>query len=114
VYFKILEDQTSHVLIQFDFKYVSGYITLRLCAKNSSAMTDATRSFYDQPILYRRSKLIAGTDVSLAHAHSRSQWPHGLRLKMSLPAQTLRSWVQIPLEVWMSVCFYFVCVVLCK
>jgi hypothetical protein len=33
----------------------------------------------------------------------RSQLPRGLRYKMSSPAQTLGSWVQIPLDAWMSV-----------
>jgi hypothetical protein len=38
----------------------------------------------------------------------RSQWPRGLRHELSSPAQTLGSWVRIPLEVWMSVCVYSV------
>jgi hypothetical protein len=38
----------------------------------------------------------------------RSHWPHGLRHELSSAAQTLVSWVQIPLETWMSVCVYFV------
>jgi hypothetical protein len=33
----------------------------------------------------------------------RSQGPRGLRHEMSSPAQTLGSWVRIPLETWMSV-----------
>jgi hypothetical protein len=40
----------------------------------------------------------------------RSQWSRGLRHEPSSPARTLGSWVPIPLEVWMSVCFYSVCV----
>jgi hypothetical protein len=32
---------------------------------------------------------------------------------MSSPAQTLGSWVPIPLEAWMSVCFYSVLVLFC-
>jgi hypothetical protein len=43
----------------------------------------------------------------------RSQWPRGLRHEMPFPAQTLGSWVRIPLEAWIFVCFYSVCVVLC-
>jgi hypothetical protein len=39
---------------------------------------------------------------------SRSQWPRGLRHKMSSPAWTLGSWVRIPLEAWMFVCVYSV------
>jgi hypothetical protein len=46
-------------------------------------------------------------------ADSRSQWPRGLRHELSSPAQTLGSWVRIPLEAWMSVCAYSVCAVLC-
>jgi hypothetical protein len=38
----------------------------------------------------------------------RSQWPRGLKHELSSPARTLGSWVQIPLEAWMSLC----CVVL--
>jgi hypothetical protein len=34
---------------------------------------------------------------------SRSQWPHGLRHEPSSPAQTLGSWVRIPLEAYISV-----------
>jgi hypothetical protein len=44
---------------------------------------------------------------------SRSQWRRGLRHEQSSPAQTLGSWVRIPLEAWMSVCFYFVFVLFC-
>jgi hypothetical protein len=33
----------------------------------------------------------------------RSQWPRGLKRELSLPAQTLKPCVRIPLEVWMSV-----------
>jgi hypothetical protein len=39
---------------------------------------------------------------------SRSQWPRGLRHEPSSPAQTLGSWVRIPLEAWMSACVYSV------
>jgi hypothetical protein len=38
----------------------------------------------------------------------RSQWPRGLRHEPSSPAQTLGSWVRIPLEAWISVCVYSV------
>jgi hypothetical protein len=34
----------------------------------------------------------------------RSQWPCSLRHELSSPTPTLRSWVRIPLEVWMFVC----------
>jgi hypothetical protein len=43
----------------------------------------------------------------------RAQWPRGLRHELSSPAQTLGSWVRIPLEAWMPVCFYCVFVVSC-
>jgi hypothetical protein len=46
-------------------------------------------------------------------ASSRSQWPHGLRHEMSSPAQTLGSWVRIPLEACMSVCVYSVFILFC-
>jgi hypothetical protein len=36
----------------------------------------------------------------------RSQWPRGLRHELTSPAQTLGSWVRIPLQAWMSVCVY--------
>jgi hypothetical protein len=39
----------------------------------------------------------------------RSQWPRALRHELSSPAPTLKSWVRIPLESWMSVCVYSVC-----
>jgi hypothetical protein len=37
------------------------------------------------------------------------RWPRGLKHEMSSPARTLRSWILILLEVWMSVCVYSVC-----
>jgi hypothetical protein len=43
---------------------------------------------------------------------ARSQLPRVLRHELSSPAQTLRSWVRIPLKAWMSVCVYSVCAVL--
>jgi hypothetical protein len=43
----------------------------------------------------------------------RSQWPRGLRHELSSPAQTLGSWVRIPLEAWMSGCVYSVFVLFC-
>jgi hypothetical protein len=44
---------------------------------------------------------------------SRSQWPRVLRHEVSPPAQTLVSWVRIPLEACMSVCVYSVFVLSC-
>jgi hypothetical protein len=34
----------------------------------------------------------------------------GLRYEQSSPSLTLGLWVRIPLELWMSVCIYSVCV----
>jgi hypothetical protein len=42
----------------------------------------------------------------------RSQWPRGLRHELSSLARTLWSWVRIPLEVWMSLRLFCVCVVI--
>jgi hypothetical protein len=44
----------------------------------------------------------------------RSQWLRSLRHEMSSPAQTLESWIGIPLEAWLSACVYSVCVALCR
>jgi hypothetical protein len=43
----------------------------------------------------------------------RSECPRGLMHAPSLPARNLELYVRIPLEAWMSVCVYSVCVVLC-
>jgi hypothetical protein len=43
----------------------------------------------------------------------RSEWPRGLRHELSSLARKLGSWIQIPLNAWMSVCLFCVCVVLC-
>jgi hypothetical protein len=40
--------------------------------------------------------------------HGQSQWPRGQKHEMSSPAQTLGSWIRIPLEAWMFVCVYSV------
>jgi hypothetical protein len=40
----------------------------------------------------------------------RSQWPRGLRDEPSSPASTMGLWVRIPLEAWMSVCAFILCV----
>jgi hypothetical protein len=59
---------------------------------------------------------------SLSHAFNkkgkvklsrRSQWPRRLKHEPSSPARTLGSWVQTPLEAWMSVCVYSVFVLFC-
>jgi hypothetical protein len=43
----------------------------------------------------------------------RSEWTRGLRHVLSSPAQTLGSWVPIPIKAWMSVCVYSVFVLFC-
>jgi hypothetical protein len=49
-------------------------------------------------------------NYSIRIKRSRSQWPRSLRHELSSLARTLGSWVRIPLEAWMSVCVYSVCV----
>jgi hypothetical protein len=39
---------------------------------------------------------------------SRSLWPRGLSHELPSLAQTLGSWVLVPLDAWMSVCVYSV------
>jgi hypothetical protein len=45
---------------------------------------------------------------------SLSLWPHSLRHELSSPAQTLGSWVRIPLEALMSVFVYSVFMLFCS
>jgi hypothetical protein len=52
--------------------------------------------------------------VQIYIADIRSCRPRGLRHELFSPAQTLGSWVRIPLEAWMYVCIYSVCPVLCE
>jgi hypothetical protein len=47
------------------------------------------------------------------HIKSRSQWPRGLRHELSSLAPTLGSWIRIPLNAWMSVCAFILCVLFC-
>jgi hypothetical protein len=44
----------------------------------------------------------------LGNDNCRAQWRRGLRHELSSPAQTLGSWVRIPLEAWIYVCIYSV------
>jgi hypothetical protein len=44
----------------------------------------------------------------------RSQWPCSLKHELSSTAQTLGSWVRIPLEAWMPVCVYSLCCSVCR
>jgi hypothetical protein len=46
-------------------------------------------------------------------AELRHGLPRGLRHELSSPAQTLGSWVRIPLKAWMSVCVYSVFMLSC-
>jgi hypothetical protein len=61
-------------------------------------------------LIYRNlcSKRAEGQNNVISYSHSRSQWPHGLTHDLPSPAQTLVSWVQIPLKAWMFMCFYSV------
>jgi hypothetical protein len=43
----------------------------------------------------------------------RSQWHRNLKHELPPPAQTLGSWVRIPLKEWMSVCVYSMFVLFC-
>jgi hypothetical protein len=43
-----------------------------------------------------------------------SQWPRGLGHELSSPAQTLRSWVWIPVKSWMSVFILCLCCPVCR
>jgi hypothetical protein len=43
----------------------------------------------------------------------RTQWPRGLRHKLSSPPRTMGSRVPIPLEAWMSACVYSIFVLSC-
>jgi predicted nucleic acid-binding Zn ribbon protein len=52
------------------------------------------------------------TEPSKRH-DSLSQRPLGLRQELSSPAPTLRSWVRMPFESWMSVCVYSVFLLSC-
>jgi hypothetical protein len=47
------------------------------------------------------------------YSRGRSQWPRRLKDELSSAAWTLESWVRISLEALLSVCVYFICVVLC-
>jgi hypothetical protein len=51
--------------------------------------------------------------MQLTGLFCRSQWPHGLRHKLSSFTRMLGSWLRIPLKAWMSVCVYSIWVVLC-
>jgi hypothetical protein len=52
---------------------------------------------------------LCGSNVNVC----RSEWPRGLTHGPFLPARTLGSWVQIPLEAWLSGCVYSVFVLFC-
>jgi hypothetical protein len=47
--------------------------------------------------------------LALTCSSCRSQWPRGLRHEPSSLAQTLGSWVRIPLKARMSVCAFILC-----
>jgi hypothetical protein len=70
---------------------------------------------YRPPRPITKITLILYTHVYI-HTHTyiyyRSQWPRFLRHELPSPAQTLRSWVAIRLETWISMCVYSVLAVL--
>jgi hypothetical protein len=60
--------------------------------------------------------LLTGGFWVIAHqtkAIDHSGRPRGLRHEPSSPARTLRSWVRIPYEAWMSACVYSEFVLFC-
>jgi hypothetical protein len=57
--------------------------------------------------------IVNSTDSESLIGACRCQWANGLRHELFSPAQTLGSWVPIPLKVWMSVCVYSVFVLAC-
>jgi hypothetical protein len=57
-------------------------------------------------------EVLLGEFVGCSSKSCRSEWPHGLRHELSSLARTLGSWVRIPVEAWMSV-FAFILCVLC-
>jgi hypothetical protein len=62
-----------------------------------------------KPARYRWMRMgIADSVIHLRRCWS--QWSQSVRQEMSSPAQTLGSWVRIPLEVWMSA--FIMCVIL--
>jgi hypothetical protein len=86
----------------------SWFIILQLCWALFVVWCAARASFHSSA-LFPYLRICRYSDLSFG----RSQWPHGLTYELSSFAWTLGSWVQIPLDTWMSVCVYSVCVVLC-
>jgi hypothetical protein len=61
---------------------------------------------------YRFNHIVESHDREIRKAtrsQSRSQWPGRLTHELSSVAQTLGSWVRIPLEAWMSMCAFILC-----
>jgi hypothetical protein len=67
----------------------------------------------ENPLRRKKQAFFLHYLLSFILRRRRSQWPRGLRHELSSPAQTLGSWVRIPLEAWMSVCIYTVFVLSC-
>jgi hypothetical protein len=61
-------------------------------------------------------KKVKKINLSLYLINCRSQFPRGLRHKLSSLARTLESWVRILLKTWMSVCAYilYLCCPMCR
>jgi hypothetical protein len=64
-------------------------------------------------LVYFNSQLFETVYACCIEHQSRQQRPRGLRHELPSPAQTLGSWVRIPLEAWMSVCVYSVFILPC-
>jgi hypothetical protein len=81
--------------------------------ENESKLNYSTTFSGNSSTKFHRTRS-AVSDVALAEGVTcRSQWPRSLTHKLSSSAPTLGSWVRIPLKAWMSVCVYFVFVLLC-
>jgi hypothetical protein len=93
-------------------------IVLYLLNKDQSSPSSSAAKSEQVPafITSNRNILIWETNQRLGFypIHTgRSRWSRGLRHEPSSPAQTLGSWVPIPLNAWMSVSVYSVFVLFC-
>jgi hypothetical protein len=70
--------------------------------------TQTARWFHKPPFIFLNKESMLKVFIGIPKS-SRSQWLRGLRHELSSPARTLGSWVQIPLEAWMSVCAFLLC-----
>jgi hypothetical protein len=103
----------------------SVFILSLRCLHQPSSKLYTQASTWDSSLLINKIPCIISQDLKIEtqedmvklrtkyKLNCRSQWPRGLRHKLSSPAQTPGSWVRIPLKAWMSVCVYSVYAVLC-